>query len=128
MKMWPMAICLVLSLTLVGCGGRGYSTALVEGRVTIKGEPVKQGNLTFTPLQPGRGRGVTAAIVAGRYIAKDVPQGKVRVDFYATKETGRMVAAFDKSIPETINIIPDKYRAGMEIEVGADNNNRDFNL
>ena len=128
MKMWPMAICLAVLSPFVGCGGRGYSTALVEGRVTINGEPVEQGNITFTPLQAGRGHGVTAAILAGWYVAKDVPQGRVRVDFYAIKETGRTVADFGKPYPETVNVIPGKYRAGLEIEVGADKNSRDFNL
>lgn len=128
MRTWLTVLAVTASLAIAGCNGRGYATAMVDGRVIVNGDAVEQGNITFTPLQAGRGHGVTAAILAGRYVAKDVPQGKVRVDFYAIKETGRTVTDFGKPQPETVNVIPDKYRAGVEIEIGADKNSRDFNL
>lgn len=113
---------------LAGCGGQGYSTARVEGQVTVDGQPLTQGTLSFTPLQSERGAGVSAPIEAGRYVAVKVPQGRVRVGFQAVKETGRTVMQFGKPYPETVNAIPDKYRAGIEIEIAGDEANKDFNL
>ena len=123
-----MATCLAVSLTLVGCGGRGYSTALVERSPSRSTASPSSRATSLHAIAVWPGQGSCGPDRRGPVHCQDVPQGKVRVDFYATEETGRTVAAFDKSLPETVNIIPDKYRAGMEIEVGPDKNNRDFNL
>lgn len=128
MRAWLTAIGVMASLAMIGCGGRWYSTARLEGQVAIDGRPIAQGNITFTPLQPGRGSGASTTIESGRYIVQNVPQGRVRVDFHAVKETGRTVMQFGKPYPETVNIIPDKYRAGLEIEVSGDNASQDFRL
>lgn len=117
-----------IAATLWGCGGPGYPSVRLEGAVTVDGQPVEAGTISFTPLQPGRGAGVSATIAAGRYAAGNVPQGKVRVDFQATKETGRTVEQFGKPYPETVNVIPERCAAGMEIEVGTGDAKRDFNL
>ena len=119
---------LMTLLAIVGCSGRGYPTARLEGRVTVSGQPVERGNITFTPLQADRGSGAAATIESGRYVAQNVPQGKVRVDFHAVKPTGRTVLHMGKPQPVNVNIIPDKYAAGLEFEVNGKEVHKDFNL
>jgi hypothetical protein len=130
MLMWSTR--LLVGLLVVaggsGCGGWGMPTTHLEGRITLDGQPVKEGNVSFIPLQANHGRGTTAIISEGRYSARDVPLGKVRVHFNATKATGRTVIVSDTSMPEIIDVIPEKYRVGMEIEVAAGQVQRDFEL
>jgi hypothetical protein len=128
MKLCSMAVGLSVLLAYGGCGGRGAATARLEGTITVNGQPVTKGIVSFAPLKPDHGRGSTATIVDGRYSVRDAPTGKVRVSFHAVKDTGRTVTQFGKPYPEVIDIIPDKYRAGLEIEVGGDMTNQDFNL
>jgi hypothetical protein len=118
---------LMTLLAVVGCG-RGYPTARVEGQVTVNGQPVEQGNITFTPLQADRGPGATATIESGRYVVQDVPQGKVRVDFYAVKPTGRTAVYLGKTHPINVNIIPEEYAGGLEFEVDGKEVHKDFSL
>ena len=113
---------------VAGCGGPGFPSARLEGTVTVDGQPVETGNISFTPTQADRGSGATATISGGRYVAEGVPQGKVRVYFDATRETGRTIEQFGKPYPETVNVIPEKYRAGMEIDVSGEEVNQDFKL
>ena len=110
-----------------GCT-RGPATTHLEGRVTVDGKPIQQGNLNFVPLEPNRGRGTTAVISEGRYTAPKVPLGRVRVDFNATKATGRTVIVSDLPMPEIIDLIPAKYHAGIEIEVKEGQFQQDFSL
>jgi hypothetical protein len=126
-RMTIALIGLLTAVELAGCGGPKFPTARLEGTVTVDGVPVEKGNISFTPIQGGR-LSATAAITGGRYVAEGVPQGKVRVDFQGTKETGKTVMQFDKPYPETVDVIPQKYRTGMEIEVGGSDANRDFKL
>jgi hypothetical protein len=130
---YKMRTCFILlgitvSLVIAGCGGRGYPTAQIQGRVTVGGQPVARGSITFTPLQPGRGPGTSASVESGRYTVENAPQGRVRVDFQALKDTGRTETQFGKTYPVMVNLIPDKYRAGLEIEVAGDSKTQDFSL
>jgi hypothetical protein len=121
-------VILTLVLALSGCGGPGYEIADLSGQVTVDGAPVETGTIIFTPLDGNRGPGVTVPIAAGRYQAAGVPRGRVRVDFNATRETGKMVDFFGKPTPEIENVIPKQYHAGLQIEVAGENGTRDFKL
>jgi hypothetical protein len=122
-----MAAGLLLMAAAAGCT-RGPATTHLEGRVTVDGQPIREGNLNFVALEPNRGRGTTAVISEGRYAAQKVPLGRVRVDFNATRATGRTVIVSDLPVPEIIDLIPEKYHAGIEIEVKEGQFQRDFNL
>ena len=128
-EVW-VVVAIVASLILLvapGCG-RGYATAEMQGRVTVDGKPVEDGAITFTPLSGGRGNGATAAIQSGRYQAKDVPQGTVRVTFYAIRKTGRRIYVKEQWVDETVNVIPAKYSAGLTYEVSGQRAQKDFDL
>lgn len=128
MRIGFMLLCSTVLFINAGCSGQHHPTARLEGRVSVGGHPVEHGNVTFTPLQSDRGTSVSAKIESGDYAVSKAPQGKVRVDFQAVQETGRTVMQFGKPYPESVNIIPDKYRAGFEIEIDGDNIHKDFNL
>lgn len=115
---------------LSGCGpGKPtYPSTRLEGNVTVDGKPIVQGNLQFVPHNPSQGPITAALIDDGRYVAEAVPRGKMRVLLTATKETGKMIKEYSTPRPEVINLIPEKYRAGIPIEVAGDNVNQDFAL
>jgi len=121
---------LVIAL-LSGCGGAGkptYPAARLEGSVTLDGKPLAQGTLQFVPQDATRAPVTAASIVDGQFVAEAVPQGKLRVLFTASKETGKMIKEYSTPRPEVINLIPVKYRSGIPIEVTGDNSNQNFDL
>ena len=122
---WP---CLIGVIILQGCGGPGYNTVRLEGRFRIAGQPVEKGGITFTPMTASRGNGVYVPVTDGYYVAKDVPVGKSRVTFIALEATGREVTVMGKTSPEMRLAVPLRYRGGMEIDVGVEDRERDFDL
>lgn len=115
---------------VIGCGADKptFPAARLEGNVTVDGKPIAEGNLQFVPRDVGQAPVTGAAIVDGRYLAERVPLGKLRVVINATKETGKMVTEYSTPRPQVINLIPEKYRSGIPIEVTGDNANLNFDL
>lgn len=67
---------LLLLLTLFGCFvGCGESQGTVKGTVTVNGQPLKKGEIVFSP--PSGGTPVGAPIVDGKYAAKMQPGEQV---------------------------------------------------
>jgi hypothetical protein len=120
----------LLATLLPGCGSGKptYPSARLEGKVTLDGNPIAEGRLQFVPQDLGKAPVTAAPIVEGRYLAEAVPRGKLRVLLTASKKTGKMVTEYSTPHPEVINLIPEKYRAGIPIEVAGDNANLDFAL
>jgi len=124
-----------LSFTVlaVGCGGGtakpSYPSARLEGTVSVDGQAVPTGTLQFMPPQGMNAAIVEAQIKDGRYVAANVPVGKVRVLFTAVRETGRVDnKSTSQPVPEVVNMIPERYRDGLDIEVTADLAKKDFDL
>lgn len=116
----------LLALTLGGCGPTTPSADL-SGSVTVDGKAVEAGTMTFTPLD-GPGTSVTTKIEAGKFRQAGVPVGKLRVHFYATRETGNTIMTHGFPEKEVVNVIPDRYSGGMEIQVSAGPGTQDFPL
>ena len=129
----PVLATLLASLLSSGCD-RGpakpnYPAARLEGAVTVDGQAVPSGTLQFMPPQGSKAPVVEAQIKDGRYTAANVPVGKVRVLFTAIRETGRVdTKSTSQPVPEVVNIIPERYRDGLDIEVTADSPKKDFDL
>jgi hypothetical protein len=70
---WVVLIPLVLMPA--GCGGKG---ATVTGRVTLGGQPVESGFVTFYP-EDSQGTSVGVEIVNGEYSVPDIAPGKKRI-------------------------------------------------
>ncbi len=120
----------VLALLAGGCGDSGGPTANVQGVVSIGGESVAEGMISFTPMETGAGMPATAQIQNGRYEASAVPLGRVLVQIHATRETGKMLTdeAEGGEYAETIDIVPEQYRSGIEITISERDESHDFEL
>lgn len=123
----PLWLVVVLAL---GCGGSdkpAYPSAHIQGSVTIDGVAVKEGSLQFMPGKDVKGQVAQAAIVAGKFEAKNVPVGNLRVMFNITRPTGKMITEYSTPYPEIENLVPEKYRDGVDLLVSG-NDNVSFDL
>jgi hypothetical protein len=125
---------LVLAAGAAGCGAvsasrPSYPAANLQGAVTLDGQPIAKGTLQFLPPDGSSAPVVQAEIKDGRYSVTAVPLGKVRVMIYAVRETGRMDSkSTSEPIPEVVNLVPERYRDGIEINVKGDNTGQNFEL
>lgn len=122
-------LCLVL-VAAIGCGGSNkpaYPSANIQGSVTIDGVAVKEGSLQFMPGKDVKGQVAQAVIVAGKFEAKNVPVGNLRVMFNITRPTGKMITEYSTPYPEVENLVPEKYRDGVDLLVSG-NDNVSFDL
>jgi len=118
----------LLSLPSVGCR-RGPAKAVFAGRVTLNGEPVPQGVISFYPLDrlPSAG----AVINAGSYRMEAFP-GSYRVEISAAKVVGQK----KNDIPDgpmvdiLESIVPAEYNSESKLvqEVKLDTKTLDFKL
>jgi hypothetical protein len=75
----------VVLAALAGCGGDPQNRQAITGEVTLKGQPVEDGIITFAPLD-GQQTGEGAQIVNGKYRIpreKGLSPGKYRVSIVA---------------------------------------------
>ena len=107
--MYRMIMLTLLSAILVGCG---KSPITVSGKVTLDGNPVERGTITFEP-QDKQTANAGGAITQGAYTVKDIPPGKKLVRITGLKVTGeRLSIATDpnsKKIEDTVPIVPARY-------------------
>lgn len=68
MLLLRFALCgfVLIGLSLAGCSKKGDGRVEVEGTVKLKGEPIKEGSISFEPLD-GQETGATAMINDGSY-------------------------------------------------------------
>ncbi len=127
-----IGLALVLGMA-AGCGQAptGPKLAKVTGKVTFKGEPVKEGDIEVTPLDAG-GTSAGAKIVDGQFHFEISP-GKKKVAITAMRD---VPGKFREDNPgEKLQVreqfIPSKYNAKseLELEVKADGpNEKSFDL
>ncbi len=118
-----------VSLGLPGCTrGPGYPTATVRGAVRIDGHPVPKGSITFSPLDQGPVTG--APIIDGQYCCQQVPAGRHKVTLQAqAAEPNKVYDVANKAYREVPkDILPEKYRSGVDVEVKPGQATQDFNL
>lgn len=90
----------------------------IEGSITVDGQPVKEGSITFQPLPGTSGPVSGASIIDGHYKidkAKGPVVGEYQIDLTGRVPTGRKItteAAGDKiTTDEMKDIIPLKHRS-----------------
>jgi hypothetical protein len=101
--------------------------ATIQGTVSIDGKPVKEGSLQFMPGKDVKGQVAQAKIADGKFTAKNVPVGQVRVMFNITRATGKMISEYSTPYPEMENLVPKDKRDGVDLTV-AGNDNVKFDL
>jgi hypothetical protein len=124
----------LLLLALPGCGDR-LKRGQVSGTVTLDGQPVENGVITFLPTGDTRGPSTSATITEGRY-ALDSRQGPVvgtnRVEVLAYRKTGKKVRAMTSGglIDEVLQAAPPAYnsQSTLERKISAGPNTLHFDL
>ena len=120
---------MLLAVLTTGCAAEkpGFPTATIQGTVTIDRVPVKAGSIQLIPGSGVKGQVAQSTIADGKYEAKNVPVGKLRVMFNITRETGKMITEYSTPYPEIENLVPEQYRDGVDLTV-AGNDNVPFDL
>jgi hypothetical protein len=106
---------ILIVLLLAGCNP-GPAVGTVSGTVTLDGEPIKQGRISFTPVD-GMGQTGGAEIVEGKYKA-DVPAAKMKVEINGNKVIGKRLAYEGTKGPyvdEVVELVPPKYNVNSEL-------------
>ena len=127
---------LLLSVTVaLGCGG-SFNTAAVDGTVTVGGEPVESGTITFNPIEGTSGHSAGGAIENGRF-SISVTDGPViglnRVAINGRRKTGRKIpvpSTENVMMDETVEVVPPRYQTGKDLQcqIQPDKNTLDFDL
>ena len=127
---------LAMSMVLMtGCGGSpAANRAAVRGKVTLDGEPVNGGRISFIPT--GQGPQSGTVIKDGTYeISQDlgVAIGENRVEIRWAKETGRTVlnpfgdASMGK-IAEAKEVMPPRYHETSELKASVKEGDNEVNF
>ena len=124
-----MAVMASLVIAFAGCGesGSNHPTAKLAGEVTIDSKPVETGRMQFIPRGKKQAPPTLAEIKDGKYAADDVPVGDITITFTAPKYV-RDETINDVTMPIYDNLVPRKYRDGMDVRVEGDDAARNFAL
>jgi hypothetical protein len=111
-----------------GCGRNGPERAVVSGKVTFRGELLKQGQIRFIPIDGSDVPASGALILDGQYTADGnggVPVGAHRVEILAGLRTGLAERAQEASPPSSPKAkessrslrLPAKYNSQSQLEI-----------
>lgn len=125
---------MILIFSAIGCGGgTAIERADVNGKVTLDGQPLESGSITFLPTKIGKGVPATAEIKNGSFSLageNGATIGSNRVEITSIKKTGK-ISNFDGiQTEETVQIIPAKFNSESELttDVKAGANQPEFAL
>jgi hypothetical protein len=122
---------ILLSTHLMGCAGNSNEGS-VSGNVTLDGQPLQTGTITFTPVD-GKTATAGGTITAGEYNVQ-APIGEKRVQITAPKVVGKHKVYEDlpdSPIVDTITeLLPLRYHAQSKLtySVTAGKQSKDFEL
>ncbi len=130
---WIAITCLA-----AGCAGRPYDGAVrlpVKGKVTLDGEPVDGGVISFIPQSDSQ-RPTGNPVINGEFTvpeAQGANEGSYRVEILWNKPTGKQYLDKDDTgqmINEVKQIIPKKYNRESELiaEISKDKTEFQFDL
>jgi len=123
------AACLLVAVT-AGCGGRGDSRQAVRGTVTLDGQPLAEGTISFRPAPGTSGNTAGRAIHKGRFelpAERGLPPGEYIVQIQSYERTGRTVDTTDDPLggPAAPERVPIRFRQTGQLKatVAADGEN-----
>lgn len=97
--------------------GETFPTIHVSGTLTVSGDSPIHGFVAFTPLVESAGGTVIATVRNGDFSAPRVPACVNRVVVEAVRETGAKKLIQGVLTPETVSVVSDEYRHGVEIDL-----------
>jgi hypothetical protein len=112
----PWLIASVIVVTMLGCGPSG---ADVRGRVSLDGESVADGVISFQPEKETPGPSAGGRIVDGEYEVPNVLPGVYRIEIRSWQTTEKVVNGPLGRAKERVNVIPQRYW-GETTELRAD--------
>ena len=123
------------AFSLTGCGG---GSAGVHGKVTLDGQPLETGVISFQPMEGTAGPAAGATIAQGEYKVQGeaMPSpGTYRVEIKSQKKTGKKMPVGSPAPPgtmaeETIEAVPPQYnkKSTLQRELKGGQNTVDFEL
>lgn len=129
--------CLALCALLVGCGGpkyRGDKQYPLEGEVTLDGQPVDLGSISFLP-ESGKARHSGGVITDGKFTIPEengANAGTYRVEIHWLKRTGKRLrdAETGEMYDERREALPGKFHSNSEltVEIPLPQNHHSFEL
>jgi hypothetical protein len=131
--------CVLLLVSMAGCGASGGAPCEVKGSVTLNGERVENGTIVFEPTGQGGARG-GATISKGTYqisLDRGMFAGSFTVRISGIRETGETESPFetfegesDAEIAKVEEFIPHQYNSSSSLQVTleAGENAEDFGL
>ena len=120
----------LLAVSPLGCGG-GTNLKEISGQVTLDGQPIESGSITFVP--EGKGTAEGANLVGGKYTVSVSP-GKLKVSISATRPhpTEKVPDANPDApmVPKMVQYIPAKYNEATELTITVEKggSTHDFQL
>jgi len=97
-----------IGLLLMGCD-RGPPKGTVKGTVTLDGQPVDGGVITFVPAD-GNSQPEAVSITAGAYTVT-MPVGDKRVEIYWAPSSGNAADTATQGREQIVQRIPTKYNS-----------------
>jgi hypothetical protein len=115
-KLWHVCALHLGALCLASGCSTGPAVGTVNGDVTFDGQPVKDGRISFTPLD-GQASTGGAPIVNGKFTAV-VPVAKMKVAINGNKVIGKRKAYDTPESPwedDVAELLPAKYHVNSEL-------------
>lgn len=116
-----LLVLLAILTTTIGCSSGEEIGLEVTGSVTVKGENLLEGDISFEPT-PVKGRtGVSVEIADGKFLipsSKALKPGKYKVRISSMQSTGRQVINADmpdEMVDEMRETIPIKYNLASQL-------------
>lgn len=125
-------LCL-MGLISVGCGGPEYTgdkRYAISGTVTVDGEPMQWGTISFIP-KDGNNRVSGGPIIDGKFEVTEgrgANSGEYRVEIRWQKPTGKQVRDIDtdEMIDELAEGLPARYHKDSELTASVSEENQTF--
>jgi hypothetical protein len=117
---------------LLGCGETKRMP--IEGTVSLDGQPLEKGSITFRPLPGTTGPTAGAAIVNGKFVIMSSGgpfAGKFVVEISDVRATGRKVEGPRGLVDEHLEFLPARYNTRSELQAEVKDtgrNNLEFAL
>jgi hypothetical protein len=129
---------IILAAGFEGCSERKYDGAQripLKGKVTVDGQPMDAGTISFEPLDPSKQRPSGGSILDGSYNVEEpmgANAGSYRVVIHWQKPTGKKVKVIDSDelVEQRAEGLPAKYHKNTEItaEISPEKNEFNFDL
>ncbi len=120
-------VCLLMISTLVGCTRHSDPLrAEVHGNVSLNGQPIQDGSITFMPVEGNKGPTAGGAVKEGRYSiskAQGPIVGKNRIELHSARYTGRKFPRpWDATVmgDEVVDDFPSQFNTQSELVRGIE--------